>query len=98
MAVLVGMHLPNGDWDNFVLSRLPDPIPGSTDVLGRTLPQSKSFVAFDGLKRDKAERLAKVLRGVPYELRRESFKKLVGGLRLAAASDWTVFNTWNSER
>jgi len=84
MAVLVGIQLENGEWDNFVLPRSPKDFCGSVDVLGRTLPCFQYLEAYEKVGKDDALRLARTLRGIPKALRRQAFLDRAGTLRLSA--------------
>ena len=95
MAVLVGMQLQNGEWENSVLSRRPVQLAGSMDVLGRTLPDSGRAVAFDGVSKEHSARLANELRGIRAGLKLDAFKRSIAGLQFAGAwGGWDVYNEW----
>lgn len=81
MAILIGLQLCDGSWDNFVLTREPNPIAGSTDVLGRTVPEFHYIEGFDGVPRADAIRLANSLRGIPKARRQAAFRQSAQGLR-----------------
>jgi|SRR5215212_2028459 hypothetical protein len=86
MAYLVGMQDTNGQWHNFVLAHLPYQLKNCTDILERPIPPLERFRAYGPIPKDTAIRLAKTLRGVPQDQRRDVFLKHAEGLRCVAGN------------
>ena len=63
MAWLVGVQQENGNWDAFVYDRFTAQMHYTVDVLGRELPHFRYIVAYEGVPKADAERLANELRG-----------------------------------
>lgn len=73
MAILIGIQTPNGEWDNFVMTREPRDVAGSVDILGRTVPCFSYVEGYDGIPREEAERLANSLKGRSKKERHQAF-------------------------
>jgi DNA-directed RNA polymerase specialized sigma24 family protein len=91
MAVLVAIETDAGEWRAFVLAhRIAHDYVGDLDVLGRKVPGGyRRLLAWDGVARDDAERLARALNGVPKGRRLDVILKAAEGLRLqSSAGPW----------
>lgn len=86
MAVLLGVQREDGEWENFILTRVPNIqfLSGCSDVIGRKVPCFRYVEAYDGVPREDAIRIAKQLQGMVRGKRRDAFLDQAKNLRLMA--------------